>query len=40
LGGRVHPRIGDRIEPTAELDIEVIEIAECAFQRKAATDSN
>ena len=28
LRGRVHPRIGDRVEPVTELDIEVVEIAE------------
>ena len=28
LRGRVHTRVGDRVEPVTELDIEVVEIAE------------
>jgi hypothetical protein len=28
LGGRVNPRIGNRIKPAAELNIEIVEIAE------------
>ena len=28
LRGRVHTRIGDRVEPVTELGIEVVEIAE------------
>jgi hypothetical protein len=28
LRGRVHARVGNRVEPAAELSIEVIEVAE------------
>ena len=38
LRGRVHTRIGDRVEPVTELDIEVVEIAERGAEEEVLTN--
>jgi hypothetical protein len=37
-GGRVDPRVGDRVEPVAELGIQVIEVLKRAGEEEVLAD--
>ena len=37
-GGRVHPRVGDRVEPVAQLGVQVVEVPERAGEEEVLAD--